>query len=161
MRVVALIAIACVSLHCASDTATRAAESSGMSQEALAELIHAIDPEATGPPGGLEFTHDRVKMVCISDATHGRMRIIAPVRAVSDLSGSQVAAVLEANYHSALDARYGTSQGIVYAAFIHPLAPLSPEEVWSAVQQVANLVHTFGSTYSSGELVFNEQGRSL
>ncbi len=161
MRVVALIAIACVLLHCASDTATRAAESSGMSQEALAGLIHAIDPEATGPPGGLEFTHDRVKMVCVSDATHGRMRIIAPVRAVSDLSGSQVAAVLEANYHSALDARYGTSQGIVYAAFIHPLAPLSPEEVWSAVHQVANLVHTFGSTYSSGELIFNEQGRSL
>ncbi len=161
MRFVSLIAIACLSLHCASDGATRSAESSGMSQEALADLIRAIDPEATGPPGGLEFTHNRVKMACISDPTHGRMRIIAAVRAVSDLSGTQVAAVLEANFRSALDARYGTSQGIVYAAFIHPLAPLSPREVRSAVHQVANLVHTFGSTYSSGELIFNEQGRSL
>ena len=161
MRVVALIAIACVSLHCASDSATRAVGSTVMSQGALGDLIHAIDPEATGPPGGLEFTHNDVKMVCISDPTHGRMRIVAPVRAVSDLSGAQVAAVLKANYHSALDARYGTSQGVVYAAFIHPMAPLSKEEVWSAVRQVANLVHTFGSTYSSGELIFNEQGRSL
>ncbi len=161
MRTLALIAIACASLHCASDTATRAVERTAMSQEALVALIRAIDPEATGPPAGLEFTHNHVKMVCISDATHGRMRIVAPVRAVSDLSGAQVAAILKANYHSALDARYGTSQGIVYAAFIHPLAPLDEEEVWSAVRQVASLVHTFGSTYSSGELVFNEQGRSL
>ncbi len=43
---------------------------------------------------------------------------------------------------------------MVCAAYIHPLSPLRPEEVYSALRQVAELVKTFGTTYSSGELVF-------
>lgn len=62
--------------------------------------------------------------------------------------------VLEANFHSALDARYATSDGVLYAAFIHPLSPLTEAEVRSAVAQVASLVRSFGTTYSSGELVY-------
>lgn len=62
--------------------------------------------------------------------------------------------VLEANFHSALDARYATSDGVLYAAFIHPLSPLTEAEVRSAVAQVASLVRSFGTTYSSGELAY-------
>ena len=62
--------------------------------------------------------------------------------------------MLEANFHSALDGRYAISNGMVYAAYIHPLSPLRPEEVRSALRQVAELGKTFGTTYSSGELLF-------
>lgn len=132
-----------------------------MTQPLLEEALRAIDPEATGRPGAIEFSYNGIQMACISDTTYGRMRLVAPVRGAAELTPKQIAAILEANYHSALDARYGLSQGILYAAFIHPLGPLSPEEVLSAVRQVSNLVHTFGTTYSSGELVYQEQGEAL
>lgn len=48
---------------------------------------------------------------------------------------------------------------MVYAAYIHPLSPLRPEEVQSAVRQVAELVKIFGATYSSGELLFGALGQ--
>ena len=82
------------------------------------------------------------------------MRLIATISPVSELTGEQVARILEANFHSALDARYATSRGYLYAAFIHPLSPLSDAELRSAVAQVANLARTFGTTYSSGELLY-------
>ena len=161
MRAITAIAVALLSFQCASETTSRMSENGGMTQEALTEVIGSIDAGASGPPGAIEFTHDGVRMACISDTTHGRMRIIAPVRAVSELSAAQVAAILEANFHSTLDARYATSQGVLYAAFIHPLAPLTPRQIESAARQVASLVRSFGSTYSSGELVYNESGQLL
>ena len=62
--------------------------------------------------------------------------------------------MLIANYHSSLDARYAVSQGIVYSAFLHPLSTLADDQLASALRQVAALATTFGSTYSSGELMF-------
>lgn len=101
-----------------------------------------------------EFTHTRVRMACITDARSDRMRIIAPITRVADLDDGQLAAMMDANFHSALDARYATSDGVVYATFIHPLSPLSEREVVSALRQVAGCALTFGSSYSSGELIF-------
>jgi hypothetical protein len=161
MRAITAIAVALLSFQCASETTSRMSENGGMTQQALTEVIGSIDAGASGPPGAIEFSHDGIRMACISDTTHGRMRIIAPVRAVSELSAAQVAAILEANFHSTLDARYATSQGVLYAAFIHPLAPLTPRQIASAARQVASLVRSFGSTYSSGELVYNESGQLL
>lgn len=54
--------------------------------------------------------------------------------------------MLEANFHSALDVRYATSNGLVYAAYIHPLSLLRREEIHSALRHVAKLVKTFGTT---------------
>jgi hypothetical protein len=87
------------------------------------------------------------------------MRIISPVVPISALTGEQLAAILNANFHSALDVRYGTSEGILYyAAFIHPLSPLTTVELNSAIRQVSSLVRTFGTTYSSGELRYGDGG---
>ena len=105
-------------------------------------------------PGLLEFTHDGVKMTCISDIEYSRMRIVTPIIRVEELTPEQVAHILEANFHTALDARYATSQGVLYATFIHPLAPLTEAELASAVRQVATLARTFGSSYTSGALSY-------
>lgn len=45
-----------------------------------------------------------------------------------------------------------SSNGLLFAAFIHPLASLDPELARSALDQVAALVHTFGGQFSSGHL---------
>jgi hypothetical protein len=131
-----------------------------MTQEKMENILRAVGSEARGVPGLLEFKIKEVMLVCISDPEHDRMRIIAQIRPVSDLTSEQVAAILEANFHSALDARYATSQGVLYAAFIHPLSSLTEQELRSAAVQVASLTLTFGSSYSSGNLVFGG-GRAL
>ena len=90
MRHVPLLALV-LWLGCASGTGGPG-HGGGMSQQDLAEVIRQIDPQASGEDGGLEFVVDRVKMACISDAEYGRMRIVAPIRAVSSLSAAQIVA---------------------------------------------------------------------
>ncbi len=100
------------------------------------------------------FTKGDVQLMCVCDVKSNRMRIVAPISAAAELSAEQKDHMLLANFHSALDARYAVSDGVVYAAFIHPLAELSDSEVRSAIRQVRECVRTFGGTYSSGELIF-------
>lgn len=150
------LASACVSGGASSpEPATR------MTAERLQETLRAVDPEAKASGNSLELGFAEVRMVCVFDERNDRMRIIAPIRSLADLSSEQLAAILDANFHSALDARYGTSQGILYAAFLHPLGPLTEREILSAVHQVASLVLTFGTSYSSGTLVYQDPGQAL
>lgn len=102
----------------------------------------------------MEFTFERVAMACIYDPVHDRMRIVAPIEKMSDVTPEQVSIAFEANFHTALDGRYATSNGVLYAAYIHPLSMLRVREVQSALRQVASLVTTFGTSYTSGELIY-------
>lgn len=124
----------------------------GMNQERLQALIRGAATDVRGDHGAMELVFEGVAMACVSDPAHDRMRIIAPVVAVSDMTEAQRARVMEANFHTALDARYATSGPLLYAAFLHPLGSLSEPELRSALRQVAQLVNTFGSSYSSGDL---------
>lgn len=102
----------------------------------------------------LEFTVAGVRMAFIADEAADRMRLVAPVARVADLEPDQLAKLMDANFHTALDARYATSDGVVYAAYIHPLSPLTSEQLDAAMVQVANLVRTFGGSYSSTDMTF-------
>jgi len=62
---------------------------------------------------------------------------------------------LQANFDSALDARYAVANGVLWSAYIHPLSSLQDKQFLEAVGQVVNLTSTFGSSYSSGALIFN------
>jgi hypothetical protein len=64
---------------------------------------------------------------------------------------------MESNFHKALDARYAESNDILYSAFIHPLSALSETELIKALDQVATLALTFGTSYTSGELTYGEK----
>jgi hypothetical protein len=123
-----------------------------MNQERLEALIRSAATSVRGGHGAMEFELDGVPMACVSDPAHDRMRIIAPVAAVGDMTAAQRVRVMEANFHTALDARYATSGPLLYAAFLHPLGSLSEPELRAALHQVAQLVKTFGGSYSSGDL---------
>ena len=129
-----------------------------MTQERMEELISRSAQDVAGRAGALEFSYDGVSMACISDVTHDRMRIIAPITSVGGLSARTLEMLLVANYHTSLDARYAISDGAVYAAYLHPLSDLSEAQLASALRQVASLARTFGSTFSSGELSFESPG---
>ena len=59
-----------------------------------------------------------------------------------------------ANFHSALDVKYALSDEIIWSVYVHPLKELSEEQVADAVKQVYTAAKTFGSSYSSTNLVF-------
>lgn len=123
----------------------------------MESIVKSIATESKGEKGYVEFTYNQVKMYMISDTTHDRMRIISPVANYSDLTSDHLKAVLESNFHNALDARYAVSKEVLYAAFIHPLSTLSDRDLQSAMTQVANLAITFGSEYTSGVLNYGAQ----
>jgi len=85
---------------------------------------------------------------------YDRMRIISPIEKYEKLSAEQINQLMESNFHRALDARYASSKGILYAAFIHPMSSLTPAELDAALNQVAQLALTFGTSYSGGTLSF-------
>lgn len=127
-----------------------------MTRELLEQIVRSMGKRVEGSPGALEFSFNGVRLVCISDTNHDRMRIIAPIIGVSTLSSLHVASILEANFHSSLDARYATSKGTLYALFVHPLSSLRVEELESAIRQVSELSRSFGTTYTSGELSYGQ-----
>jgi hypothetical protein len=132
-------------------------QSDAMTRERMEAVIRKLVGSATGEPGALEFTYRGVQMACVSDTRHDRMRIIAPVTTVESMTVEQTRRVLEANFHTALDARYGASQGLLFAAYIHPLSSLTEQQIESALLQVAELARSFGSTYTSGLLGYGVQ----
>jgi hypothetical protein len=120
----------------------------------LERVLRAAADEIEGEDGRWHLRLGEVALACMTDLRFDRMRIIAPIAELDEVSDDVRDACLEANFHTALDARYATSDGVLYAAFIHPMSPLEPELAESALQQVACLVETFGTTFSSGALVF-------
>ena len=83
-----------------------------------------------------------------------RMRVLIPLERSDDLSKDELLRLMQANFDSALDARYAIAQGQLWAAFIHPLSSLTDEEFLLGIGQTANVVASFGSTYSSGMFIF-------
>jgi hypothetical protein len=119
------------------------------------EMLFADQVDAiVGPPGSIQTRIDGVNVYLISDPANDRMRIMAPIVLVEKLDPRVFDVLLKANFHSTLDARYAVSEGIIYAAFLHPISSLSPVLLESALTQVLSLVKTFGSSFSSGELTF-------
>ena len=88
------------------------------------------------------------------DPGSDHMRLVASVAPVEQVSAEQVQNVLVANFHTALDARYAVAGDRLVSVFLHPLSSLQADDFRSAVRQVARLAATFGTSYSSGEMVF-------
>ncbi len=125
-----------------------------MSGERLAELIGHLDPEAVVESNSVQFSIGDRAHFAVWDSAANRMRLMSPVAEIGMLSEALMFRMLQANYDSALDARYATAQGLVWSVFIHPLSSLDEEFLGSAIRQVHIAAETFGSTFSSGELIY-------
>ena len=128
--------------------------SSGMNNTRLNELIMRIDKETKGRLGYWQFNVEGAVVTVITDESADRMRIISGVAKVETLDSAILMRLLQANFDTALDARYAVANGVLWSAYIHPLSPLQDKQFLEAVGQVVNLVSTFGSSYSSGALIF-------
>jgi len=127
---------------------------SEMSNKRLEQLIKKIDKDAQGKAGYWSLVVDNQKILVITDERADRMRIIAPVIKSEKLSKKELTRIMQANFDSALDARYAIAKGVLWSAFIHPLSPLSDEEFLIGLGQVTNLISSYGGSYSSGLLIY-------
>ena len=62
--------------------------------------------------------------------------------------------MMQANFDSALDARYAIARGTLWSVFIHPLEALQKNELISGLGQVVNLAQSYGTLYSGGALQY-------
>ncbi len=128
-----------------------------MTQQKMVEIVQELVSETEGTANNLSFLHDGITITMVSDVAADRMRLVASVIDVEQLNEEQILATLVSNYHLALDARYAIGGTVLYATYIHPLSPLTKEQLLSGIRQVATLSKTFGSSYTSGEMTFGVQ----
>jgi len=152
--------------------ATSDAENSGGSGEAV-ESFSLEDEPATREPSAealaaLEMIDTTLKKIDEEIAREGngwqfkmgddplaeRMRIIIPIAPAEALTREVMTRLMQANFDSALDARYAIGQNLLWGTFIHSLAGLEEAEFLSGLLQTINIVQTFGSSFTSGAIVF-------
>ena len=117
-------------------------------------VIMAIDEDARLTGNGATFTLEETTVTFVVDVNANRMRLFAQIAPSDALSGPQLRRLMQANFDTALDARYAIAQGQLWSTFIHPLTSLSQDDFVSAIAQTVTLVKTYGTTYSSGGMSF-------
>ncbi len=120
----------------------------------LTEIVARLDGEAQIRPNGAEFTVEEVSVLLVADPVHNRMRLLAPIKPADDLSEAELRRLAQANFDTALDARYAVARGILWATYIHPLSELHDRQFVAAVGQTVNAAKSYGTTYSSGLLSY-------
>ncbi|MEM6887269.1 MAG: hypothetical protein AAF636_03925 [Pseudomonadota bacterium] len=125
-----------------------------MTLNRLAQIILALDPDAVVQGAMFEFTIRDVPVLVVTDPRADRMRAMVPIRAAEGLDAAELMRLMQANFDSALDARYAVAQGRLWGVFIHPLSPLERDQFLSGVAQTVNVAQSYGQTYSGGAQVF-------
>ncbi|MEM8629996.1 MAG: hypothetical protein AAGF74_02050 [Pseudomonadota bacterium] len=125
-----------------------------MTLDRMSRVIAALDPEAQSTPNGFFFHVEDVPVLIITDVLADRMRAMVPIREAAELSPDELMRLMQANFDSALDARYAVANGRLWAVFIHPLSPLERDQLISGIGQTVNVALTYGTLYSGGAMQF-------
>ncbi|WP_299375936.1 hypothetical protein [uncultured Tateyamaria sp.] len=141
-------------LTLAQDAETPAEAEPPMTMLRMAQIIRAIDPDARPAGNMIQFTIDDIPLVVVADPGADRMRAMVPIRSADGLSSAELMRLMQANFDTALDARYAVAQGRLWGVFIHPLSPLQKDQLLSAFIQTINVARTYGQTYSGGAVTF-------
>ena len=125
-----------------------------MTMERLAEIVSALDLEMQQRGPAMEFNVEDIPVLVIGDARADRMRAMVPIASADGLSPKELMRLMQANFDSALDARYAVANGRLWAVFIHPLSPLEKDQFLSGLAQTINVARTYGTAYSGGGAIF-------
>ena len=127
---------------------------SEMNNLKMGEILEQIGDKVEGVSGNWQVTYGEQILFILTDETNNRMRIFTPIADQKDIGAEELATMLEANFHAALDAKYALYGGFVVSLFTHPLQELTDYQFKDAVKQVAVAGQNFGTTYSSTDLIF-------
>jgi hypothetical protein len=120
----------------------------------MAEIVLALDPNAQVAGNGFEFSIDDIPVLIITDTRANRMRAMVPIRSAEGMTAEEMERVMQANFDSALDARYAVAQGRLWGVFLHPFAQLEKDQLISGLAQTVNVAKTYGTLYTSGAAQF-------
>ena len=126
-----------------------------MTPERLGELVKNVDGEAIQDGSSWFFHIEGLETIVVYDVAADRIRIMIPIGDAEDVDAERLLRLMQANFDSALDARYAVARGTLWGVFIHPLSTLTDEDFLLGLGQTANVVLTYGTTYSSGMFIFN------
>lgn len=129
-------------------------DEAAMTPTRLALILRAIDPDAAPADGGIAFSLDDVPVLVFMDERANRMRAVVPVASTEGLAPVDMERLLQANFDTALDARYAIAGGRVWSVFIHPLRELRRDQLLSGLAQTVTLAQTYGTFYASGATSF-------
>lgn len=152
----AFVALTLLLTACPSRAQTEATEpdDDAMSIDRIELIISRLDEEYQRQGNSIMFVYAERQILLVSDPEADRMRVMIPVNDAAALDEEELMRLMQANFDSALDARYAIAKGTLWSAFIHPLASLDDQEFLLGLGQVVNLANTFGGAYSSGLLMF-------
>ena len=107
-----------------------------MNNQSLDKIIHSVADKGKieGQLGAWQFEFNERLLICLTDETHNRMRIISPIIEEKELTETQMKHSLIANFHTALDIKYAISDGVLWSCYIHPLKELSTGQVKDAIK---------------------------
>jgi len=125
-----------------------------MTPSRLNAVLGEIDPDVQTRPGAARLSLDDVPVTIIYDPFANRMRALVPIASAENMTDGQMLRLLQANFDTALDARYAVAEGRIWAVFIHPLAELNRQQLIAGVAQTVALAQSYGTTYSSSTMLF-------
>jgi len=126
----------------------------GMTLEQMVAIVQTIDEAAEVRGPAMRLTISDVKVTVITDSKNNRMRAFVAIQSLDGVNQQLLYRLLQANFDSALDARYAIAQEHILSVFIHPLKELKKDQFIEGLGQVVNLVKTYGSAFTSGAMTF-------
>ncbi|WP_291729786.1 hypothetical protein [Leisingera sp. F5] len=125
-----------------------------MTYERLGRILFALDENAQPAGTGFQLSISGVPVLIVTDQAADRMRAMVPLRPAEGLTAEDMMRMMQANFDTALDARYAVAKGRLWAVFIHPLSPLEKDQLISSLGQTVNIARTYGTLYTGGALQF-------
>lgn len=132
----------------------KADQNAGMTLDDMVAIVKAIDEEAEVLGSAMRLTISEVKVTVITDPKNNRMRAFVPIQSLDGVNQQLLYRLLQANFDSALDARYAIAKEHILSVFIHPLKELKKDQFIEGLGQVVNLVKTYGTAFTSGGMTF-------
>jgi len=120
----------------------------------MAEIVQALDPDAQASGAGFSLVIDDIPLLIVTDVQANRMRAMVPIRSAETMTPEEMQRVMQANFDTALDARYAVAQGQLWGVFLHPFKELERDQLISGIAQTVNVAKTYGALYSSGAAQF-------
>ncbi|MEP3345179.1 MAG: type III secretion system chaperone [Litoreibacter sp.] len=125
-----------------------------MTLSRMAEIFTVLDPNVESAGNAFRLVITDIPVVIVTDEGADRMRAMIPIRSAEGMDPEEMLRVMQANFDTALDARYAIAQGQLWATFIHPLSPLEKDQLISGLGQVVNLARTYGTLFTGGAMQF-------
>lgn len=116
--------------------------------------LKKIDKDIKRDTNIWQFTLAKHQVFVITDPVAERMRIMVPIGDAKLLDQALLTRLMQANFDSALDARYAVAQDVLWGVFIHPLTSLDEKGFVSGLAQAIAVADNFGTSFSSGAVVF-------